>query len=88
MIQTARPLDSKVVHLKGAADFCNKIDPYLTLRSFTVPAYCTGELGRARSCNRRFVQLGFPSGATWNPRKPALAIACCMNPDFLASSIA
>jgi hypothetical protein len=25
MIQTARPLDSKVVHLKGAADFCNKI---------------------------------------------------------------
>jgi hypothetical protein len=25
LIQAARPLDSKVAHLEGAADFCNKI---------------------------------------------------------------
>ena len=33
LIQAARPLDSKVAHLEGAADFCNKIGTKRTSES-------------------------------------------------------
>src|ERR1019366_8893460 len=35
-IQAARPLDSKVAHLEGAADFCNKIG---TKRTIAAPQH-------------------------------------------------
>jgi hypothetical protein len=34
LIQAARPLDSKVAHLEGAADFCNKIGTKRTIQPY------------------------------------------------------